>query len=364
MESPNAVCIGKSDFLQGKAVKLLYGVSKKLVAYGTVFVAGAVLHGFPMPPDCFRVSIDEVVDENVVLPFRVSDEIETVGGALGTHVAWPTHLVVARLNETQDKKKIGKKLFEGSDQDTNINLSSLPPTLLALYCLFERSFKDEAIHFMLDVELFGHEMKVHILLYLDVVPFCKMDPITGNCTVAYVCNIKENDSVCKFLFVNPFAVEYGLKDEDRSRALSERLLLAASDQLVLVPCNVGGHWILTIFQVEKNQVFLMDPLCHRNKDTIWKSVVDTALSIVQANKGKKFKKANWEVIKGPLQPDDKQCGYYVMRFMRDIITGFENATSSIFQLSSLFKGVRTYSQAQLNEVREEWAKCVIHHFFD
>ncbi|KAH6794419.1 hypothetical protein C2S52_004896 [Perilla frutescens var. hirtella] len=382
MESPDAVCIGKSDFLQGKAVKLLYGVSKKLVAYGTVFVVGAVLHGSQMPPDCFRVSIDEVVDENAVLPFRVSDEIETVGGALGTHVAWPTHLVVARLNETQDKKKIGKKLFQRSDQDTNIHLSSLPLTLLALYCLFERSFKDEAICFMLDVEVFGHEMKVHIFLNLDVVPFCKMDPITGNCIIAYVChrcylyncymfidrhlysNIKENDSVCKFLFVNPFAVEYGLKDEDRSRALSERLLLAASDQLVPVPCNVGGHWILTIFQVEKNQVFFMDPLCHRNKDTIWKSIVDTALSIVQANKGKKFKKANWEVIKGPLQPDDKQYGYYVMRFMRDIITGFENATSSTFQLSSLFKGVRTYSQAQLNEVREEWAKCVIHHFFN
>ncbi|KAH6781086.1 hypothetical protein C2S52_012323 [Perilla frutescens var. hirtella] len=67
MKSLDAVCIGKSDFLQGKAMKLLYGVSKKLVAYGTVFVAGAILHGSPMPPDCFRVSIDEVIDENVVL---------------------------------------------------------------------------------------------------------------------------------------------------------------------------------------------------------------------------------------------------------------------------------------------------------
>ncbi|KAH6833329.1 hypothetical protein C2S53_003318 [Perilla frutescens var. hirtella] len=62
---------------------------------------------------------------------------------------------------------------------------------------------------------------------------------------------------------------------------------------------------------------------------------------------------------GPMQPDHKQCGYYVMRFMRDIITGFENAASSTFQLS-LFKGVSTYSQAQLNEVREEWAKWARH----
>ncbi|KAH6777433.1 hypothetical protein C2S52_007113 [Perilla frutescens var. hirtella] len=69
-------------------------------------------------------------------------------------------------------------------------------------------------------------------------------------------------------------------------------------------------------------------------------------------------------LSGPMQPDDKQCGYYVMRFMREIITEVENATSSTFQLSSLFKGVRTYSQAQLNEVREEWAECVIKHVLD
>ncbi|XP_057791051.1 uncharacterized protein LOC131008174 [Salvia miltiorrhiza] len=158
---------------------------------------------------------------------------------------------------------------------------------------------------------------------------------------------------------------YIVPQEDRTRALSERLLeVAASDVLVFVPCNVGGHWILTIIQVEKGQAFLMDPKSHRNKDIIWKSVVDTAISMVTAKKGKKMKKATWEVIKGPTQPDDKQCGYFVMRFMRDIIEGFQNAAASTFHLSSLFKGVTTYSQNQLNEVREEWATCVIKHALD
>lgn len=80
-------------------VALLLGPSKKIVAYGTVIVAGDKLHGAPMPEDCFRVSIDEVVDADAILPHRVSDEIDTVGSSLATHVAWPRLLVVERSDE-------------------------------------------------------------------------------------------------------------------------------------------------------------------------------------------------------------------------------------------------------------------------
>ncbi|XP_057796245.1 uncharacterized protein LOC131012321 [Salvia miltiorrhiza] len=234
---------------------------------------------------------------------------------------------------------------------------------MALYCLFEKTYKDDGLRVRFDVELFGHESKLYIMKK-DLVPFCNMEPITGGCIVAYIChlynNLREIGADSKFLFVNLFTVDNVVKQEDRTRTLSQRLLeVAASDVLVCVPCNVGGHWILTIIEVEKGKAFLMDPLSHRNKDSIWKSVVDTALSMVTAKNGKKMKKANWEVIKGPTQPDDKQCGYFVMRFMRDIIEGSQNTAASTFHLSSLFKGVTTYSQNQLNEVREEWARCLI-----
>ncbi|KAL6493390.1 hypothetical protein OROGR_032480 [Orobanche gracilis] len=40
---------------------------------------------------------------------------------------------------------------------------------------------------------------------------------------------------------------------------------------------------------------------------------------------KKFKKGpKWEVVKGPIQPDSKQCGFYVMRFMKEIVKAFKN----------------------------------------
>ncbi|XP_073037127.1 uncharacterized protein, partial [Primulina eburnea] len=44
-----------------------------------------------------------------------------------------------------------------------------------------------------------------------------------------------------------------------------------------------------------------------------------ALRLFNSTKGRKGRKrVQWEVIKAPKQPGAKQCGYYVMRFIRQI----------------------------------------------
>ncbi|KAH6778187.1 hypothetical protein C2S52_006288 [Perilla frutescens var. hirtella] len=75
--------------------------------------------------------------------------------------------------------------------------------------------------------------------------------------------------------------------------------------------------------------------------------------------GKKAKKQhNWEIIKGPIQPDSKQCGYYVLRFMKEIVDGFKEDGS--VSLKSLFQK-KPYSKDEINEVRVAWANCVSDH---
>lgn len=69
---------------------MMLGPTKTIVGYGTV-VGGA-----PTSKDRLRVSVDEVVDGNALLPFRISDEIYTVGSALASHVAWPTQSVAVK----------------------------------------------------------------------------------------------------------------------------------------------------------------------------------------------------------------------------------------------------------------------------
>lgn len=73
--------------------------STDIAAYGTVVeVNGAnkLIHGVPLPLNCMRVSIDEACQKSACFPVPIPHECELVGDAVGTHVAWPTHLIVVQ----------------------------------------------------------------------------------------------------------------------------------------------------------------------------------------------------------------------------------------------------------------------------
>ncbi|XP_074555684.1 uncharacterized protein LOC141811563 [Curcuma longa] len=143
----------------------------------------------------------------------------------------------------------------------------------------------------------------------------------------------------------------------RASYLSSRLIGTSTGQLVVVPCNIGFHWILTMINVEKEIVYLLDPLRHRIYDQDWKYVVNMALTLYNAEAGRKGKKQpTWEVVKAPRQPDAKQCGFYIMRYMKDIIENFGVGDKE--SLPSLFTNLK-YTLVEINEVRSEWAECML-----
>ncbi|XP_073033836.1 uncharacterized protein [Primulina eburnea] len=151
----------------------------------------------------------------------------------------------------------------------------------------------------------------------------------------------------KFRFVNPHSIPYVSKNTQDKTGKLERLNHNASviadmlsgalvDQLVFVPYNIGFHWILVVIEPYKEVIYLLDSLYHRIRDDEWKYVVEMALRLFNSNKGRKCRKnALWEVVKSPRQPDAKQYGYYVMRFMRQIIE--EIATIERDSLRSIAK---------------------------
>ncbi|XP_073063732.1 uncharacterized protein [Primulina eburnea] len=141
--------------------------------------------------------------------------------------------------------------------------------------------------------------------------------------------VKEN-KIEKFRFVNPHTIPNLQKNtydktgkterlNKRASSLADRLSGAAMDQVVLVPSCCGFHWTLTVIEPYKEIVYLLDSLSHRIRDEDWKYVVEMALRLFNSTKGRKGRKrVQWEVIKAPKQPGAKQCGYYVMRFIRQI----------------------------------------------
>ncbi|XP_074578782.1 uncharacterized protein LOC141835246 isoform X3 [Curcuma longa] len=141
----------------------------------------------------------------------------------------------------------------------------------------------------------------------------------------------------KFRFVNPHTIPYIMtptRDKkgkleqlnQRATVLADRLSSASVDQLVLVPCNVGCHWILTVIEPYTEIVYVLDSLSHRMRYEDWKYIVEMALRLFNSNKGRKGrKKPVWEILQ--------------------------------------FKAAE-YTRAEIDEVRSEVADCIQDHIYD
>ena len=153
-------------------------------------------------------------------------------------------------------------------------------------------------------------------------------------------------------FIDPAAVSADAGSlTDRSRLVANRLQKTDGEQIFLMPYNPGlvskqktgfclydalhiklyltfifilcsRHWVLIIVRAKKETVYFLDPLPgNRVVDEDGKNIVNSALKMYNTHIGRVGRKTPlWKTLPGtPKQPSSVECGYYVMRFMRDII---------------------------------------------
>ncbi|WJX11485.1 hypothetical protein P8452_02096 [Trifolium repens] len=67
-------------------------------------------------------------------------------------------------------------------------------------------------------------------------------------------------------------------------------------------------------------------------------------------------KIKWHKIQCPRQRNAIDCGYFIMRFMKEVIMEYPNTIPDDY-----FHRHRhpTYSKEKLDEVKEEWATCMV-----
>ncbi|BBN68098.1 hypothetical protein Prudu_279S000600 [Prunus dulcis] len=141
----------------------------------------------------------------------------------------------------------------------------------------------------------------------------------------------------------------GFIDPATITTVAARLQKTDGEQIFMMPYNPGRHWVLLIVRAKRETVYFLDPLPgHRVVD-------EEAKNIVNSRAGRKA--VIWKTLSGtPKQPSNVECGYYVMRFMRDIINdpslGFENKYAKGNQEAS-------YPQEAIDEVRNEWAEGIL-----
>ncbi|KAL0549012.1 hypothetical protein IC582_013492 [Cucumis melo] len=150
--------------------------------------------------------------------------------------------------------------------------------------------------------------------------------------------------VLKYVFVDPSLISAGHSTREiRARNLCSRLMTSKQDQLVDAPYNPGDHWSLVIINPYDDVVYHLDSLRTSSRDDI-KYVTNMALMIFQSQKNlKKTRKTTfWKAV--------KVGGYYVMRYMREILSKDTSIITDVIDTRN------SYSQLELDEVRVEWAE--------
>ncbi|KAA0047175.1 putative serine/threonine-protein kinase nek2 [Cucumis melo var. makuwa] len=184
----------------------------------------------------------------------------------------------------------------------------------------------------------------------DIVDLCNMNEVKTFTLVAYMMYLYSSVSGSKenmqYVFVDPFLISSGNIQESRIRNLYSRLMVSKPDQVVLAPFNPGGHWALLAINAYEDTVFYLDLLRTTSKATT-RYVTDTAIAIfhLQKNINKSRKQTLWRTC--PLQVGSTTCGYYVMKYIREIV----NRGSIV--ISDSIDTRKSYSQAELDEVQVE-----------
>ncbi|CAL9011660.1 unnamed protein product [Prunus brigantina] len=276
--------------------------------------------------------------------------------------------------EKEDEEKHDDKVNQGVDYS---NLE-VPSSLKSLCRYVETTLvpQDKIMNFTIDKEVFGAERDTFVLPE-DITQFAGMEEI-GATVVAvymrYLHDVLKQANMCSMVgFIDPATVSANSGTiADRSRLVAGRLQKTDGEQIFMMPYNPGRHWVLLIVRAKRETVYFLDPQPeHRVVNEEVKNIVNSAIKIYNTHIGRAGRKAPiWKTLPGTAkQPSSVECGYYVMRFMRDIIMdhslAFEKTVRRnylhTFYVYAKGKDDAPYPQEAIDEVRKEWAEFVCLH---
>ncbi|XP_019150564.1 PREDICTED: uncharacterized protein LOC109147359 [Ipomoea nil] len=119
---------------------------------------------------------------------------------------------------------------------------------------------------------------------------------------------------------------------------------------ILAPYHENNHWILLVICASSKTVYVFDPLKNARhfEVKIYLNMEFRSLSTI----GGRTKAIDWKQCKCPQQPGGTECGYYVLRYMLEIVTKY----SKVDCLHGIFDNEAPYSLNDIDEVRELWAE--------
>ncbi|KAL6225981.1 hypothetical protein ACLB2K_004829 [Fragaria x ananassa] len=349
--------------------RLAVDTVENIVAIAKVIDVGGessnqLLHGVPLGENNMRVSVIRAIEGDALVPIPVRDEILTVDDAVGSCVAWPKDLVVTHG---------AKAVTATTETKENEDLDNLPPNLpkaLLDLCNWANTFLKEGktVNTVFQADLFGHPKKAYICR-ADVYSIAHKKEVSNSALFFYMSYLnkvlkqKKMEDMIRFVDSDKVSAIGSGTPTARSRDLSVMYKNRKPGQIYLIPYNTGQHWTLTIVNPELETARYMDPLKRRLDGTMKMltiifsvgSSIKMYTDLLRKQPGKK-KASPWKPLLGaPIQKDDVSCGYYVMRYMKEIVE------DNNIDLDKKW-GTRaslTYTAEEIDEIRGEWAEHVL-----
>ncbi|CAL2240023.1 unnamed protein product [Prunus armeniaca] len=230
--------------------------------------------------------------------------------------------------EKKEKKEDEEKHDEKGIEVVDYSKVEVPSSLQSLCRYVETTLKpqEKIMTFTIEKEVFGADCSTFVLPE-DIMQLAGMEEIGATMLAVYTrClydRLKEANMCNMVGFIDPAQVSANAGSlTDRSRIVASRLQKTDGEQIFMMPYNPGRHWVLLIVRAKRETAYFLDPLPGNPVvDEEGKNIVNSALKIYNSHIGRPGLKAPiWKTLPGtPKQPSSVKCGYYVMRFMRDII---------------------------------------------
>ncbi|CAI9277278.1 unnamed protein product [Lactuca saligna] len=115
------------------------------------------------------------------------------------------------------------------------------------------------------------------------------------------------------------------------------------------------HWVLGVLDMKSNTCYYLYSLSSTNFNMQFLQIVDSAIVMYATQSGSnKRVKMNWVNVTSPIQLGSTECGYYMLRFMKEIVEeGIE-----VLVKDNLGDGKVEYTIDDIDEIREEWLEFV------
>ncbi|XP_074377820.1 uncharacterized protein LOC141719345 [Apium graveolens] len=249
------------------------------VAFGVVFDDGdgmsRAVHGVPLEPGFVRVGVDGSIQDDALVPVPVVGEIETIQQAIGSHLAWPKDMIIYTSTTG----------FEPKD--------NVPPRFRLLYKFASTVMKESgnSIPVPCDFQIFGIERTIYLLHenILELLEFKMIGQSAISTYMAYLYSV----------FRDRPAEIWSSSDEHYAY-------------------NYNLHWILIVFW--ESEIFILNTLPHHPHPQDLEKALMRAVRSYNAQEGRVNKNPKIKNLVGcPKQPGGTECGYVVMRYMKDLI---------------------------------------------